>query len=93
MHDAPQTQFAWLQAEPTYLEINGNTACVVGDIKELTDWYDTPIITVFKVVDTCGGPDKIWVFNLYSPYDPAVACTLIGEPHWRITAGNFTILP
>src|SRR5437879_5587203 len=49
VRDTPLIKFGWFQAEPTHVEINGNTGSVVGEITKLTGWYDTPIITVFTV--------------------------------------------
>jgi hypothetical protein len=85
--------FGWFEAEPKYLEVTGNTACVVGEITKLTGWYDRPITTVVKVVDVPGGPDGFRVLNIYGPIDPAYACTWIVGAYWSITGGNFTVLP
>jgi hypothetical protein len=92
VRDTELIDFGWFQAEPTYLAVDGNSACVVGNITRLTNWYDMPIITVLNVVDVPNGPDMVGVLNIYSPIDPAFACTL-NAPTLQLTGGNLTVLP
>ena len=90
---SPGIDFGSIEAEPIYLEIVEQTACVVSDITRLDGWPTSPVRTVTRIVDVPGRADRFGSSNYFTmELDPAHLCQQGGAPN-AITRGNFSITP